>query len=240
MGKYSFTTKAGLRMPKRSSGQEAREQKTKPDSNFEKSISSHTKATNPNFVESFRRGDDRYTENCANCTYAFEARMRGESVEAASASRKMMTGGWRDAMEGQQWTKLYGANGSETYSDLEKFMRAQGPNARFAIQYLHDSGGGHIMNAINDANGNPRFIDAQIGAELSKNDMITVFNRAVHSDNRPHMITTRRRRDGEWVNVERMTHGASGVPQVSRIDNLEFNKDYRKYWDSSKRRNQGY
>ena len=240
MGKYSMSRKAGFRMPKRSSGQAAREQKTKLDSTFEKSIANHTKATNPNFVESFRRNDNKYTENCANCTYAFEARMRGENVEAASASRKMMAGGWRNAMEGQEWTKLYGANGSDTYGELEKFMRAQGPNARFAIQYLHEGGGGHIMNGLNAANGNPRFIDAQIGAELSKKEMATVFNRAIHSDDRPHMTTTRRRRNGEWVNVERMTHGAAGVPQVSRIDNLEFNKDYRKYWDSSKRRNQGY
>jgi hypothetical protein len=152
----------------------------------------------------------------------------------------MMSGGWREAMEGQEWTKLFGADASETYSDLEKFMKEQGPNARFAIQYQYKDGGGHIINALNDANGNPRFIDAQIHAELSPSDMRAVFRHVVLSDDRPHMITTRRRRNGEWVEVDRMSSGAMGVPKISRIDNLPFSKTYRKYWDSSKRRNQGY
>ena len=165
-------------MPKTRSGQKKREKKVKPNPEFEKTLSNNIKATNPDFRESRLRGDKKYTHNCANVTYAFEARMRGEDVVAASRSPSMASTHWADAMKGQSWSKLLGSDGAETLRNTEEFMRAQGPNARFAIALDWQNGGGHIFNAINDGNGNPRFIEAQSGDELTRQQMIDRFNGA--------------------------------------------------------------
>lgn len=233
----------------RSSGQEPRAQRNpengqaSADPAYESNLSRSVTGANPNYLESDRRNDNKYTDNCANVAYAFEARMRGEDATAASVSRTMETGGWRDAMKGQEWKPIAGATSEAALADMERIMRAEGPNARFAVQIMYDEslGGGHLFNAVNDSNGRPRFIEAQSGVELTREQMVYRFNISqLSASTEPERFMGKRydRKSRQFVEVERTRTPIT--PQISRIDNLEFDPKRRRSWDASKRRNQGY
>lgn len=231
----------------RSSGQEPRAQRNpengqaSADPAYESNLSRSYTGANPYFARSSAYDDGRYTDNCANVVYAFEARMRGEDAQAAAASEAMMSSGWLNAMKNQEWEHIYGADARETLENTERIMRAQGPNARFVINIKYaDGDGGHLFNAVTDSSGRPRFIEAQSGDELSRAEMLERYGISRLASTATEQRTVRRfdRATKSFVNVERTRNTVT--PRISRVDNLEFDKTKRRSWDASKRKNKGY
>lgn len=124
---------------------------------------------NPHYLWSIDRDSDQeqaaYTQNCAECTTAYELRRRGYDVEVAPRkSNNMLTSKDLRVWKGAKIKKIKSKSIDKFDSVIEK---DNPPKARGDLMVKWSSGGGHSMAYEIDSKGKMHIYDTQTGNERS-------------------------------------------------------------------------
>lgn len=210
----------------------ANEPKFMKDLNHSKvPYSSAEDAIQVNPKHNFYDWDDRYENNCAECTAIYELRRRGYDVESNGESAI----GWNwekyntDARYGLFYKNAkinrlpVAKNDKEALANLEKEFAKMPPGSRGDISFIWKEGGGHSVAWEKDSKGKIHIIDTQLSGhgnkiEYSMEDLVK------STDN-----TTKYKRgnfggdDGKYFNA----YKSCSATRITRTDNLELKPEIK-------------